>query len=105
MELGEWRSGIWLQKGNVRPSPGFLQYPNGSRKNHAVQADPFSPPFSPTRFRYFQSDRDGKPALYCMHVERLVERIDAESRAGRPALDGPPRARRYRLDASLGVER
>jgi oligogalacturonide lyase len=28
---------------------------------------------------YFQSDREGKPAIYCLHVERLVEKIDAET--------------------------
>jgi len=51
-----------------------------------------APRFSPDAQRiYFQSDRDGKPALYCLHVERLVEKIDAgtwpgdtdTSRAGR----------------------
>jgi Tol biopolymer transport system component len=35
--------------------------------------------FSPDAQRvYFQSDHDGKPAIYCMHVERLVEKIEAE---------------------------
>lgn len=34
------------------------------------------PMFSPDAQRiYFQSDRDGKPALYGLHVERLVEKI------------------------------
>jgi len=33
--------------------------------------------FSPDAQRiYFQSDRHGKPAIYSLHVERLVERID-----------------------------
>jgi oligogalacturonide lyase len=42
-----------------------------------------APRFSPDAQRiYFQSDRDGKPAIYCMHVEKLVEKIDAESRSG-----------------------
>jgi oligogalacturonide lyase len=40
-----------------------------------------APQFSPDSQRiYFQSDRDGKPALYCIHVERLVEKTDAETR-------------------------
>jgi oligogalacturonide lyase len=40
-----------------------------------------APEFSPDSQRiYFQSDRDGKPALYCMHVERLVEKTEAETR-------------------------
>jgi oligogalacturonide lyase len=35
-----------------------------------------APMFSPDAQRvYFQSDRAGKPAIYCMHVERLVEKI------------------------------
>ena len=40
------------------------------------------PPSPDAQRVYFQSDRDGKPAIYCMHVERLVEKIDAESRPG-----------------------
>ncbi len=39
------------------------------------------PLFSPDSQRiYFQSDREGKPALYCMHVEKLVEKTDADSK-------------------------
>ena len=39
-----------------------------------------APQFSPDSQRiYFQSDRDGKPAIYCMHVEKLVEKTDAEA--------------------------
>jgi oligogalacturonide lyase len=39
-----------------------------------------APRFSPDAQRiYFQSDRDGKPAIYCMHVEHLVEKIDAQA--------------------------
>jgi oligogalacturonide lyase len=42
-----------------------------------------APRFSPDAQRvYFQSDRDGKPAIYCVHVERLVEKIDALSGSG-----------------------
>jgi oligogalacturonide lyase len=33
--------------------------------------------FSPDSQRvYFQSDRDGKRAIYCMHVEKLVEKTE-----------------------------
>jgi oligogalacturonide lyase len=40
-----------------------------------------APQFSPDSQRiYFQSDRDGKPAIYCMHVEKLVEKTEAETR-------------------------
>jgi oligogalacturonide lyase len=36
-----------------------------------------APIFSPDAQRlFFQSDRDGKPAIYCVHMERLVERIE-----------------------------
>ncbi|MBV9746550.1 MAG: PD40 domain-containing protein, partial [Acidobacteriia bacterium] len=39
-----------------------------------------SPMFSPDAQRiYFQSDRHGKQALYALHVERLVERIEEDS--------------------------
>jgi oligogalacturonide lyase len=38
------------------------------------------PMFSPDAQRvYFESDRHGKPAIYCMHVEKLVEKIETES--------------------------
>jgi oligogalacturonide lyase len=38
------------------------------------------PMFSPDAQRiYFESDRHGKPAIYCVHVERLVEKIETES--------------------------
>jgi len=40
-----------------------------------------APQFSPDSQRiYFQSDRDGKAAIYCMHVEKLVEKTEAETR-------------------------
>jgi oligogalacturonide lyase len=44
------------------------------RSTHPELVSPF---FSPDAQRiYFQSDRHGKPALYALHVERLVERIE-----------------------------
>jgi oligogalacturonide lyase len=40
-----------------------------------------APQFTPDSQRvYFQSDRDGKPALYGMHVERLVEKTETEEK-------------------------
>jgi oligogalacturonide lyase len=45
-------------------------------------ADPaaVAPIFSPdSQHIYFQSDRDGKPALYSVHVDRLVEKTDVEA--------------------------
>jgi len=39
-----------------------------------------TPLFSPDSQRiYFESDREGKPALYCMHVEKLVEKTESET--------------------------
>ena len=45
-------------------------------------ADPaaVAPTFSPDSQRiYFQSDRDGNPAIYSVHVDRLVEKTDVEA--------------------------
>jgi oligogalacturonide lyase len=40
-----------------------------------------TPTFSPDSQRvYWQSDRDGKPAIYGMHVDRLVEKTDPDER-------------------------
>ncbi len=40
-----------------------------------------APRFSPDSQRiYFQSDREGKPAIYTMHVDRLVEKTEADSK-------------------------
>jgi oligogalacturonide lyase len=50
-------------------------------EHKASHPETTAPRFSPDAQRiYFQSDRDGKPAIYCVHVERLVEKIDAEAR-------------------------
>jgi oligogalacturonide lyase len=44
-------------------------------EHRASRPETVAPMFSPDSQRiYFQSDRHGKPALYSMHVERLVER-------------------------------
>lgn len=45
-------------------------------EHKASHPETVAPMFSPDAQRiYFQSDRHGKPALYAMHVERLVEKI------------------------------
>ena len=49
-------------------------------EHKASQPATVAPRFSPDAQRlYFQSDRDGKPAIYCTHVEHLVEKIDAQA--------------------------
>src|SRR6185312_1212969 len=50
-------------------------------EHKSSQPSATAPQFSPDSQRiYFQSDRDGKSAIYCMHVEKLVEKTEAESR-------------------------
>ncbi|MBZ5581501.1 MAG: oligogalacturonate lyase family protein [Acidobacteriia bacterium] len=45
-------------------------------EHRASHPESVAPVFSPDAQRvYFQSDRTGKPAIYCMHVEKLVEKI------------------------------
>ncbi|MBS1860016.1 MAG: PD40 domain-containing protein [Acidobacteria bacterium] len=45
---------------------------------HKSRAGWVDPVFAPDSQRiYFQSDRHGKPAIYCMHVEKLVEKTEA----------------------------
>src|ERR1035437_6897168 len=47
-------------------------------EHKASDAAAVAPLFSPDSQRiYFQSDRHGKPAIYSMHVEKLVEKTDA----------------------------
>ena len=49
-------------------------------EHRASHPERVSPMFSPDAQRiYFQSDRHGKQALYALHVERLVERIEEDS--------------------------
>jgi len=39
-----------------------------------------APRFSPdTQRLYFLSDREGKPAVYCLHVDKFLERTDPET--------------------------
>jgi oligogalacturonide lyase len=48
-------------------------------EHKASHADMVAPRFSPDSQRvYFQTDRHGKPAIYDMHVEKLVEKTDLE---------------------------
>jgi oligogalacturonide lyase len=47
-------------------------------EHKASNPEAVAPLFSPDSQRiYFQSDRHGKPAIYSMHVEKLVEKTDA----------------------------
>jgi oligogalacturonide lyase len=47
-------------------------------EHKASNPESVAPLFSPDSQRiYFQSDRHGKPAIYSMHVEKLVEKTDA----------------------------
>jgi oligogalacturonide lyase len=48
-------------------------------EHKASKAEMVAPRFSPDSQRvYFQTDRHGKPAIYDMHVEKLVEKTDLE---------------------------
>jgi oligogalacturonide lyase len=48
-------------------------------EHKASTAELVAPRFSPDSQRvYFQSDRHGKPAIYDMHVEKLVEKTETE---------------------------
>lgn len=49
-------------------------------EHKASRVETTSPMFSPDSQRiYFASDRDGKPAIYGMHVEKLVEKTESEA--------------------------
>ena len=49
-------------------------------EHRASHPEAVAPIFAPDSQRiYFQSDRDGKPAIYCVHVERLVEKTESET--------------------------
>ena len=65
-------------------------------EHKASNAEAVAPLFSPDSQRiYFQSDRHGKPAIYSMHVEKLVEKTDAR----RSTADSPARASPLQCDA------
>ncbi len=49
-------------------------------EHRASHPETTAPMFAPDAQRvYFQSDRHGKPALYSVHVDRLVEKIEGDS--------------------------
>jgi len=49
-------------------------------EHRASHPETVAPVFAPDSQRiYFQSDRDGKPAIYCVHAEKLVERTEGAS--------------------------
>ena len=59
-------------------------------EHKSIHPEATAPRFSPDAQRvYFQSDQHGKPALYCVHVEKLVEKIDAGTGAGAPEPGRP----------------
>lgn len=48
-------------------------------EHKATHPEATCPVFSPDSQRiYFQSDRDGKAAIYCVHVDKLVEKTDLQ---------------------------
>jgi oligogalacturonide lyase len=48
-------------------------------EHKASHAEAVAPRFAPDSQRvYFETDRDGKPAIYCMHVEKLVEKTEID---------------------------
>ena len=48
-------------------------------EHKASHPEETSPLFSPDSQRiYFQSDREGKSAIYCMHVDKLVEKTEVD---------------------------
>jgi oligogalacturonide lyase len=49
-------------------------------EHRASKPEMTAPRFAPdTQRLYFQSDRDGKPAIYCVHVEKFLEKTEGES--------------------------
>jgi len=46
-------------------------------EHKASHPEAVAPVFAPDSQRiYFQSDRDGRPAIYCVHAEKLVEKTE-----------------------------
>ena len=53
-------------------------------EHKASHPEAVAPVFAPDSQRiYFQSDRDGKPAIYCVHAEKLVEKTAGQTIAMR----------------------
>src|SRR5436305_569930 len=72
-------------KGRRAPSSQLLRVRVTRRERtlaeqKASKAELVAPRFSPHSQRvYFQTDRHGKPAIYDMHVDKLVEKTDSEA--------------------------
>jgi len=80
-------SSVFVGASANRASPAVLLLLRMTRRelticeHKASDASMVAPRFSPDSQRvFFQSDRDGKPAIYSMHVERLVERTELETK-------------------------
>ena len=58
-------------------------------EHKASHPEMVAPRFAPdTQRLYFQSDRDGKPAIYCLHVEKFLEKTDSDTGPGSGGLMG-----------------
>jgi oligogalacturonide lyase len=80
------------------PSPTILIMLRSTRReltlceHKASHAEMTAPRFSPdTQRLYFQSDRDGKPAIYAVHLERFLEKTEGDT--GSPIGGGGAAAR------------
>jgi oligogalacturonide lyase len=80
-------SSVFVGASGTKASPTILILLRVTRRemtlceHRASDALAASPRFSPDSQRiYFQSDKEGKPAIYCMHVDKLVEKTEAESK-------------------------
>jgi oligogalacturonide lyase len=80
-------SSVFIGASANRSSPAVLLLLRITRReltvceHRASDASAVAPRFSPDSQRiFFQSDREGKPAIYSMHVERLVEKTDSETK-------------------------
>ena len=55
-------------------------------EHKASNPEMVAPRFAPDTQRvYFQSDRDGKPAIYCLHVEKWLDKTDSDTGPGESA--------------------
>jgi oligogalacturonide lyase len=81
--FGSNRDGSVFVGASRNVSPAVLLFVRAAHSErtlceHKSRADWVAPVFAPDSQRiYFQSDRHGKPAIYCMHVEKLVEKTEA----------------------------
>ncbi|MDE3166007.1 MAG: PD40 domain-containing protein [Acidobacteriota bacterium] len=74
---------VFVAASRNKASPDVFLYLRATQSErtmceHKSRADWVAPVFAPDSQRfYFQSDRHGKPAIYCMHIEKLVEKTEA----------------------------